>query len=284
MADLYGREWALTVGNRQWTDLRVVFEVKRTLNKHPDPATVTIYNLAAATRASFKQGDQLRLVAGYRDASSLLYSGQVMDQIVARDGPDWATTFTVRDGDTAWRTLVNTAFATSAPLATAVTNIASAMGLVLLPTSGQALAGLSVRGGSVHLGPGHDALTKMLTPWGLRWCVQDGNLVILPLDGTTYENAVLLTPTTGLVGSPEPMTDQQRKRKTKAGQPAVSLAKRIRITSLLQPSLTPGRRVVLQSTAYDGVYRVDAAVHRGDSRGQDWYSVVECTQLSPGAA
>lgn len=276
---LYGRQWSLTVGSHQWADLRVSFEVKRVLNKFPDPATITIFNLAAATRASFKRGDQLRLVAGYPDNAGLLYSGEVQDMIVSRDGPDWATTFTVRDGDSAWRTAVSTVFATSAPLSVAVQNIASTMGLVVLPISQPALAGLSIRAGSVHLGPGHDALTKMLTPFGLKWCIQDGGLVILRQDGATSQTAVLLSKDTGLVGLPEPMTDQVKPPKRKTGQLQTKSGKRLRLMSLLQPSLSPGRTVVLQSDLYSGTYRVDAAVHRGDSRGQDWYSIVETTLM-----
>jgi len=279
MAQLYGRQWVLTIGSRQWTDLRVSFEIKRTLSKYPDPATVTIYNLSAETRASFQRGDEVRLVAGYTEASSLIYSGQLQDQIVARDGADWATTITVRDGDSAWRTQVNRSFSTSAPLSIAVQRIAADMGLAILPTSRPLLEGYAVRAGSIHVGPGQDALSKLLSPWSLRWCIQDGVLVILPLDGATNQTAVLLSPTTGLIGSPEPMTDQAKKP-FKKNQPNDKTGKRLRLTSLLQPDLNPGRPVVLQSTQYNGTYRVDSAVHRGDSRGQDWYSVVECTLLS----
>lgn len=277
MATSYGREWLLTIGGYQWSDLRVVFEVKRTLGKYPDPAQITVYNLAATTRASFGQGDQVQLVAGYQGNAGLLYSGQVMDLIINRDGPDWASTFTVRDGDSAWKTKVNTVFASSAPLTVAVNTVANAMGLLVLPTSQALLQGLRVRGQVVHLGPGHDALSKMLAPYKLNWCLQDGQLVITPTNGTTSEEAVLLSPTTGLVGAPVPMTDKKIKGFAQG-------FRRLRITSLLEPSLTPGRRVVLQSEQYSGVYRVDAVVHRGDSRGQDWYSVIETTFLGAGVA
>lgn len=279
MTQLYGRQWVLTIGGRQWTDLRVSFEVKRTLNKYPDPATITIYNLSAATRASFSRGDEVRLVAGYKDNASLLYSGQVQDMVVARDGPDWATTVTVRDGDAAWRTQVNTSFSTSVPLQIAVQRMASAMGLIVLPTSIPLLAGKAVRKGSVHVGQGHDALSKLLTPWSLRWCIQDNGIVILPVDGATNQSAIVLSPETGLVGSPEPMTDKPARPLKKTGQLQTKTGKRMRLTSLLQPGLNPGRTLVLQSTPYVGIYRVDSVIHRGDSRGQDWYTIVETTYL-----
>jgi hypothetical protein len=279
MTQLYGREYVLTIGSRQWTDLRMSFEVKRTLAKYPDPATITIYNLSAATRASFSRGDEVRLVAGYKDNAGLLYSGQLQDMVVARDGPDWATTVTVRDGDNAWRTQVNTRFASSTPLQIAVQRMASAMGLQILPTSLPLLAGRSVRSGSVHVGNGHDAMSRLLTPWSLRWLIQDGVLIVLPSDGATSQTAIVLSPDTGLVGSPEPMTDKAAKPFKKNGAAQAKTGKRMRLTSLLQPGLTPGRLVVLESTQYVGTYRVDSAIHRGDSRGQDWYSIVETTLM-----
>ena len=64
MSELFGRSWSLTFGDEQWTDLRVVFEINRNLTKHPDPAQITIYNLAVKTRSGFYQGAPVRLTAG----------------------------------------------------------------------------------------------------------------------------------------------------------------------------------------------------------------------------
>jgi hypothetical protein len=272
MADLYGRSWTLTAGVYQWSDLRVVFEVKRNLNRHPDPAQITVYNLSRAHRAAFSQGDPIVLVGGYTGAAGMIFSGQLMELSVQRDGTEWATTFVCRDGDAAWKSYISTGFNASTPLTTAVQYIASRMGLTVAQSSLAQLSGISTQGRLAHVGLAPDAMSKLLEPRGFRWLLQDGALVIIPNDGSTYEDAVVLSPQTGLIGSPEPMTDKKIKGKTQTFH-------RLRLNALLQPSLTPGRKLQLVSEQYTGIYRVDAVVHRGDSRGQDWYSMVEVTRL-----
>lgn len=267
MAELYGRQWALSIGDRQWTDLRVVFEVKRFLSKHPDPAQITIYNLAAGTRSSFDAGDQVRLTAGYRDNAALLYSGTVTTPTTQRDGPDWATSLGCRDGDDAFRATVRQVFAKSAPLSLVCDRLASAMGLRLGAGAAAVLAGKSTRGGVALIGQAQDALERTLAPHGLRYILQDGDLIILPADGHTTEAAILLSPDTGLVGSPEPLT--------KAAKFGGKNASRLRVTSLLQPAMRPGRLVQLDSVQHKGTYRCDNVTHKGDSHGTDWYSIAE---------
>lgn len=269
MAQLFNRQWALTIGDRQWTDLRVVFEVNRNLTKHPDPAQITIYNLARDTRSGFFGGQQVRLVAGYGDAAGLLYAGTLTQITPNRDGPDYAVSLTCRDGDAAYRATVRQSYVSGAPLSVVVGNLVSAMGLTLGAGASSQLAGKSTRGAVAHVGYAADKLQQSLLPFGLQYTLNDGTVQIIPTDGTTAEQAILLSPDTGLVGSPEPMSD----KKPAAG----ANVKRLRLTSLLQPGFMPGRRVALQGVQYAGVYRVDRLIHKGDSHGQDWYSVAECS-------
>lgn len=271
MADLFGRSWALTVGDRQWTDLRVTFECKRSLNKHPDPAQITVYNLAAQTRASFDGGEQVRLVAGYLGAAGLVYSGTLVDVATQRDGPDRATTIVCRDGSAAWDATVRHAFSANAPLSLVVGRLVSAMGLQLAAGSGSLLTGKTTRGNLVQVGYAQAGLEGVLAPFGLRFMLQDGAVVVLPSDGATAEDAVLLSPDTGLIGSPEPMTHGKKLAGKKV--------RKLRLTSLLQSSIRPGRRVQLVSESFSGVYRADKVLHRGDTHGQDWYTIAECTAL-----
>lgn len=271
MAELFGRQWALTIGDRQWTDLRVVFEVNRNLNKHPDPAQITVYNLANQTRSGFRGGEQVRLVAGYGGAAGLIYAGTLTEITAQRDGTDYAVSLSCRDGDEAYRRTVCKSFATSAPLRIVVGELVSAMGLTLASGADPLLAGLSTRGAVAQVGYAQDILDRLIRPFGLRYCILDGTVVILQGAGSTAEDAILLTPQTGLVGSPEPMVDRD--------VPRTSKTPRLRLTSLLQPGFVPGRRVALQGVQYAGVYRVDRMIHKGDSHGQDWYSVVECSTV-----
>ena len=269
MATLYGRQWSLTIGDRQWTDLRVVFEINRNLTKHPDPAVITVYNLAQLTRSGFYQGEQVRLVAGYGDAAGLIYAGTLTGLTPQRDGADYGVTLSCRDGDAAYRATVRQSYSAGAPLQLVVDRLAAAMGLGVSAGSRASLAGKSTRGPLAQVGYAQSALQSVLQPFGLRYTMIDGSIVIVTDNGATDEQAILLTPSSGLIGSPEPMTDK--------APPIGAIVKRLRLTSLLQPGFVPGRRVSLQGVQYAGIYRVDRLIHKGDSHGQEWYSVAECS-------
>jgi len=80
--------------------------------------------------------------------------------------------------------------------------------------------------------------------------VQDGEIVIHTFAGT----AVLLTPETGLIGSPTPQNDG-----------------RVSAQSLLQPDLIPGRQVQIKSKHVQGMYVVETAQYEGETAGDAWF-------------
>lgn len=270
--ELYNRTWSINLGGEQWTTLRVVFEVNRNLRKQPDPAQITVYNLPQKDRSNLTSGQELRLVAGYQETAGLLYSGTITAITPQRDGPDYGLSFTLRDGDAAYQRTIRQSYSAGAPLSVVVGNLVSAMGLGLTAGAAALLEGKATRGPLVHVGYARDKLEQVLLPWALRYTIADGMVSLLPFDSTTAEEAILLSPQTGLVGFPEPMTDQNRPKSNNVTQ--------LRLTSLLQPGFMPGRRVVLQGVPYAGVYRVDRLIHKGDSHGQEWYSVAECSAVA----
>lgn len=262
VGELFGRVWALTVGDRQWSDLRVTFEVQKTLNRHPNPGQITIFNLAKSTRDSLQRGNVVRLVAGYQGGADVVYVGELVEVTSQRDGADWVTTMSCKDGDTAWLRNVRASYRTGANLATVAKDLATGMGLTVAPGSLTALQGLQVRGSLVQAGQAHRALQTLLEPHGYTWSVQDGVLQILATNGATAETVVILNPQTGLVGSPERMADKgQSSKRTK-----------VRATSLLQGAIRPGRLVQLQSEQIAGTYRCNEVLHKGDSHGGEWYT------------
>ena len=53
-------------------------------------------------------------------------------------------------------------------------------------------------------GNGYAQLTRLLTGAGYTWTVQDAEIVVVKLAGGGFDTAVLLTPESGLIGSPTP--------------------------------------------------------------------------------
>jgi hypothetical protein len=82
----------------------------------------------------------------------------------------------------------------------------------------------------------------------------------------------VLSPTTGLLGSPEWSTPN------KEGKPPT-----LKVTSLLLPQILPGRRVQLDARAAKGVFKVQQLNHQGDTHEGDWRTEMECVPASEDA-
>ena len=80
-------------------------------------------------------------------------------------------------------------------------------------------------------------------------------LQVLPRGRALQRSAVVLSPSTGLVGSP------------KIGKGRVASA-----VAIIQPDLQPGRLVDLRASTVSGVYRIEEVEFEGETHGTPWYA------------
>jgi hypothetical protein len=74
---------------------------------------------------------------------------------------------------------------------------------------------------------------------------------------------VLLTPETGLIGSPD-----------------ISNRLVLRARSLLNPELFPNRQVKIESTEIKGLmFRLERVIFTGETFGQNWYADIEAKRF-----
>src|SRR5690606_13556641 len=117
-------------------------------------------------------------------------------------------------------------------------------------------------------GKASDELDRVLRTAGLQWSVQDGRLQVLRGDEAAAGTAVLLTPETGLVRSPDRVAA------------AVPDAPRIlRVRSLLQPTIRCGGAIDIRAAGVKGLFRASRVEHSGDTHGADWYTLIEATAI-----
>lgn len=259
---LFGRRCELQIGNRKWTDLRVTFEVERSLLRSPNKAQIAIYNLASQTVGEINQpGAVVSLVAGYQETAEVIFRGDLQRIEVQREGPDLVSRILSRDGGIAWTRGISASLSGGdLSLSGAVQRIATAMGLLVPSTTRDALAGQRLRRAVALHGQGARTLDTLLRSAGYDWSIQSGALQVLAVGAALPERPVILSPQTGLVGSPV---------QAERGNGWVA-------QSLLQPKIAPGRAVVLQSERASGDYRVVRVVHRGDTHGAGvWSSELE---------
>lgn len=275
MTDLVNRSLVLNVGGLRITSpsdindqpgLRVTFAIQKNLRKEPNTSTVTIYNLSKDSRSKVQDQDlEVTLDAGYVDNRHLIFAGQLDYSSHVKQGTDWVTTMQSGDGSKVYQTArINESIKGPASLSAVVQKAANALGINI----GNALTKISkgsLRGnlsewvnGVVLQGKAEKQLDKILRSAGYSWSIQDGQLQLLGPEETLEEQAAVLRPGTGLIGSPEP------------GDKGV-----IRARSLLQPRLLPGRKVKIESATVNGFFKILKTNFVGDTRGQDWYSDIE---------
>ncbi len=280
MTTLYDRRCVLQVGKPPGNDyvqvvpdalkidgLRTTF--KLTLDGKPEPnnAEISVWNLSADSRAQLQgKGFRVILSAGYAQSVEQIFSGDVRRFDHQRVGPDWVTKIEVGDGERAFNyARMSESFGVGTSVADVVKRAISAIG----QDPGNALqkaqniAGEFATGYVAH-GRAALELTRLLDPLGYTWSVQGGRLQILGPDEYTDADGPLVSPDTGLIGTPEVGSPEKKT------EPAV-----MKIRSLLLPRMRPGQRFELRSSAKSGTFKASKVVHSGDTAGQDWYTDIE---------
>lgn len=276
-SSLYRREWYVIVGDHKVAGLRLKFKVEKTLLGEPNVLDLHIYNLSAETRAKMqKRGDPVVLVAGYVGNAQVIFSGDAQTIDHVRDGPDWDTHVQSGDGAEVFRSAFSShSFKAGTTWKDVAGTLAKDMAGVNV---GDAIAKLGtgdfagaidtfMQGFSAH-GPTVREFDRVMRAGGLEWSIQDGKLQIVKGRNPTSDEAVRLSPSTGLVGSPDHGTPE------KDGQPSL-----LKVRSLLQGGIRPGRAVVVESRSASGNYRANKVTHEGDTHGGEWYTGLDLEPL-----
>jgi hypothetical protein len=273
---LYRREWYVIIGDHKSVGLRLKFKVEKTLLGEPNTLDLHVYNLSADTRAKMqKRGVPVVLVAGYQGAAQVIFSGDAQAVDHLRDGPNWDTHIQSGDGAEVFRTAFSSH---SFKAGTTWKDVAGTVAKDLGVNVGDAVSKLGtgdfagaidtfLQGYTAH-GPAVAEFDRVMRAGGLEWSIQDGKLQIVKGRNPTAEDAILLSPKTGLIGSPDHGSPE------KDGQPSL-----LKVRSLLQGGIRPGRAVVLESASVRGRYRAAKVTHEGDTHGGEWYTGMELEPL-----
>lgn len=275
MADFYGRDWYVILGDQKISGLRIRFKAEKGLAAEPNVLDLSIYNLARETRAKMQSRDiPVIVVAGYKTGAQVIFSGEVRTVDHVREGADWNTHVQSGDGEIAFRGCFSSySFAPG----TSWRDVATTIAKDLKVNVGDAVAKMAsgnisgtidsfLQGYSAH-GPTVREVDRVMRAGGLEWSIQDGKLQVLPQRATSDEPAIVLSAGTGMVGSPDHCAPQK-------DEPAV-----LKVKSLLQGGLRPGRAVSIQASKTNGLYRCTKVVHVGDTHGAEWYTTIEAEPL-----
>ncbi len=294
---LFGRVVRLVIGPAggqgiEIDNLRIGFEITKTLSKNPNSSTVRIWNLARSSRELIQKPDtRCLLYAGYEEDRGplLIFNGAVSFAFSAFDGPDVVTECELGDGALEIRdTLVSLGYGAGASSDAILRDIARRMGLALV-IADDALPRTWAHGFSFY-GPARAALDRVTHGSGARWSIQNGELQVVRTGGTTTRQAIVLALDSGLIGHPE---RERKGRQEAATVRDADTARRRRIESaqqqqdgwsvrsLLQPTILPGDPVILRSRSVEGTFRVSELRHVGDTHEGDFMTEMKLVDKLP---
>ncbi len=267
MTLLFGRTYQIQVDDLGIEALRVGFTVKKSLKKSANTAEVAVYNLAKETRTRLEamSGVSVEIYAGYDGNNALIFRGELRD-VYSRPEQDgsWVTVLRSADGDRALREgRTNYGQRPGVSVGRVVQQLTTDLG-VGIGNAAKALATGNIAGigsafgkGLVLSGSTQAQMDKLMSSTGNEWSIQDGELQVLPAGGALQTSMTVLSPLTGLVGTPE--VQDKGKKKGKA-----------QIRARILPDLNPGQLVAVESATVNGAWRIDETSYIGDTHGEDW--------------
>ena len=282
---LFGRKWSVQIVRTDYTGLDMSFSVVKTTRPEPNTCELRLYNLSEASRAELEEtplvkipakgkgpakhqheGIPVRITAGYEEADSLIWSGDLRTVESTHVGSDWVTTLTSGDGEQAYhRARVNMSFGPGTPVSMVIKKLAENLGVgagnVDLVAARLAMFP-RVRDladhGLVLSGSAAERLTAWCQSLGFEWSIQDGALQFVERGKPMIGRVVLLGKETGMVGTPS--IDQEGL---------------LTVQMLMIPGVLPGSVFVMNANRIQGNFRIETATYEGDTSGEPWTITVE---------
>jgi len=282
MARQYKRAYDLTIlpttgSYKVVSQLRIIFEITKSVLSFPNLARIQIYNPNSDTLSLLqKKFTKIVLNAGYESNLRLLFKGEIRNVYQTKIGTDRIVTIYAGDGEKDWQNATfNKTFTENVSISSAILEVLKtfeevSLGVINgLPQVADKLRGQTLSGSS------KDILDNFADEYGFNWSIQDGEMVIVPIEEPLQSNeAVLVNAATGMIGSPTV---------TEIGAD---------VTTLLNPRMLPNRAFKIESvnaeiqlgnlffrkiprTTAEGTYKIQEVTFKGDSREGDWLSSVK---------
>lgn len=274
--------------------LKVQFEIIKTVDSTPNTAQIKVFNLNPANEASLfpigtKLGEftEVLLNAGYQNASKLIFTGNVKHAFHYRDKADYVMQIEAADGDKDYRQAkLNLTLAAGTShlelVNAAVGSFATTkLGAVLIKSQPR------IRG-RVISGMTRDVLSQLSRESTANWSIQDGQLQIVPTDTVLQKQAIVVNAATGMLKAPE--INDRGIRVNCLLNPLIGInsvlqlnnndiMQRIRKRRSLNANTRKDPNLTTVALNADGLYKVIRVDHRGDTRSTQWETESYCISL-----
>lgn len=258
-------------------ELRLNFEITKSILSFPNIARITLYNANEDTLSALQERySRIVLNAGYEGDVRLLFKGDIRNVFQSKTGADRLTTIYSGDGEQSWQNATfNKTLSENLSVSSAIEEVLKTFSDVNIGTL-QGLPDVKDKlRGQVLSGSSKDIMDNFAEEYGFSWSIQDGEIVITPDEEPLQgDEAILVNVATGMIGSPTV---------TEIG---------VDVTTLLNPRMLPNRAFKVESVNADvaignlffrnvkrtngeGVFKIQEVTFRGDSREGEWLSSVK---------
>lgn len=257
--------------------LKIAFEIEKTDKPESNTAKITIHNCSKDTHDKISvAGNHCTLKAGYADEpiGAILF-GDVVKGTRKKSGTDYLTEIEVKDGRVAVHAgQVSISYAKDTDALTVAQDLIDAIGLPskgteLIPSDGKYTGGFS------DIGQAADILRKVLNKYELHYTIQNEMIYILKEGEAAESTGLRLTPETGLLTTPQPVSD-----KTEETDTTKEAANKWAFRTMLFPQLIPGAACKVESSSITSEMKITKAKFVGDNWLSDFAIDIEAEVLS----
>ena len=256
--------------------LKIAFEIEKTDKPETNTAKVQIYNLSKETHEKIcVAGNHCTLKAGYTDETiTAILFGDVVKGTRKKSGPDYCTEIEVKDGRVAVMAgQVSVAYEKDTDALTIVQDLIDAIGL---PSKGTELipSGAKYPGAFSDIGQAADILRDVLNKYELWYTVQNEMIYILKEGEASESTGLRLTPETGLLTSPQPVSDKTQETDTEK-----EATNKWEFRAMLFPQLIPGAACKVEASTITSEMKITKAKNKGDNWLSDFCVDIEAEVL-----
>lgn len=253
---------------------RIQFRVTQGASAYVTRAQVAVYGLSRETRQkAYERYTRLKLTAGFRDNYGQIFSGDIYNSEILRDGPENIIAFYCRATGLAWtETNVVKTFGAGTPMFDVVREAAQTYGVEVefvgdfsdLPTLASSMP--------VSMGTGR-FMQALARNFGFTYQYEPSRFVIYR-DTAIRETLHTTSATTGMVGTP--LIRERGIDVTLKMNPNIRLRDQIEVTNLTgQLVYNNPDAVRFEDSIGTGRYVTQAFAHIGDFYGDQWDTQIE---------
>jgi hypothetical protein len=251
--------------------MRIDFDITESnqkKTKEPNTAEIRIYNLAPITRNKISNGQFLTLNAGHIDnIPAPIFNGRIKEYKEENTTTEIISVLQVEDrGGNGENDLYKTKKSIFfPPLTTAVSICGSICGFAGTPLASAPIRDYIFIDGFSHTGLLKKALDKVVYDClKMEWFVDSGRVFIEDENFPTISLATALSPTNGLIGSPEKFVEEEHGQKID----------KYKVKCLLNPRSVVGQSLTVFSKVcpMNGVFKIENIRKYGSNYTTDFYN------------